>query len=879
MMAIQKWALRVAVSLCLFAACSVEASSQPGIVVAWGPYYDGSAWVPMPVPLDLTNVVAISGGSFQSLALNADGTVEAWGEYFNGLTYVPVTVPAALTNVVAIAAGGNHCLALKSDRTVVAWGDNSLGQTNVPAGLTNVVAIASGGFQSLALRADGTVKAWGEFLNGSAYAPVTVPAGLTNVVAIAAGDDHCLALQSNGTVVAWGMYFSGTAWVPMTVPAGLSNVVAIGAGSYSGLALKSNRTVVGWGAYYDGSAYRPATNVPAGLTNVMAIAAGGFQSLALKADKNVAAWGAYYSGSTWASATVPAALSNVVAVAAGYYHSLAITLEPLVVGLPVAVVSMALGAATNLNVSVWSETPYACQWSLNGSPIAGATSTTLALSSFDVPQAGAYSVLVSNQYDHATAASIVRLTNSPIILVDDLVQGGGSVDRTNTTRVTLSTTFGADAQIYYTLDGSEPDLGAIGYQGAFTLTNSALIRAIAYHAQFTDWAEAAPVMVNLWPIYPLAATTSGGGSITPSPLPFSGPNLFVSNTVVTLTATTNAGWSFLGWTGDSTATTNVTTVLMDRARAVQAVFGTPLSMFMIGNGQVLLDTPSDYYPYGSTVRLTAQPAAGYYLFAWAGAATNFANPLSLTVTNPTPEITALFGELKQDQVSLTLLPNAGGAISNSWPTNVYTKGEPITLTALPAAHYVFTGWGGDASGTTNPLALTLDTSKVITANFIIPIPTNPPAFTQQPLPRTLSAGSDTTLSFQIKGDSPFSYQWRLNGSPLPGATDSTLALKHVTASQAGRYDVVVIGAAGTNTSAAASVALFGLEFVPSEAGVLPLLILDCAPGTRYRLESSGEMPSTNWNLLAPVTLEDTQLYYFDESAAGLGHRFYRAVPQ
>jgi trimeric autotransporter adhesin len=45
---------------------------------------------------------------------------------------------------VAITSGTYHSLALKSDGTVVAWGNNSMGQCNVPAGLSGVVAITAG---------------------------------------------------------------------------------------------------------------------------------------------------------------------------------------------------------------------------------------------------------------------------------------------------------------------------------------------------------------------------------------------------------------------------------------------------------------------------------------------------------------------------------------------------------------------------------------------------------------------------------------------------------------------------------------------------------------------------------------------------------------
>ena len=99
-------------------------------------------------------------------------------------------VPWGLTNVVAIAGGDYHSLAVKFDGTVVVWGDNSQGQCNLPAGLSNVVAVSGGGAHSLALKSDGTVVAWGANWNGQC----NPPAGLSNVVAVAAGAYHSLLL-------------------------------------------------------------------------------------------------------------------------------------------------------------------------------------------------------------------------------------------------------------------------------------------------------------------------------------------------------------------------------------------------------------------------------------------------------------------------------------------------------------------------------------------------------------------------------------------------------------------------------------------------------------------------------------------------------------
>ena len=77
----------------------------------------------------------------------------------------------------------------------------------------------------------------------------------------------------------------------------------------------------------------------------------------------------------------------------------------------------------------------------------------------------------------------------------------------------------------------------------------------------------------------------------------------------------------------------------------------------------------------------------------------------------------------------------------------------------------------------------------------------------------------------------------------------------------------------------ASVALFGLEFAASGGQPLPLLILDGAPGTSYRLEHSWNLSPTNWSLLAPVTLQSSRFYFVDTPDTNRFMRFYRAVPQ
>jgi len=57
----------------------------------------------------------------------------------------------------------------------------------------------------------------------------------------------------------------------------------------------------------------------------------------------------------------------------------------------------------------------------------------------------------------------------------------------------------------------------------------------------------------------------------------------------------------------------------------------------------------------------------------------------------------------------------GGTVSTNGGN--YQSGTSLTITATPAEGYKFTGWSGDASGTTNPLTVNVSGNANITASF------------------------------------------------------------------------------------------------------------------------------------------------------------------
>ncbi len=114
---------------------------------------------------------------------------------------------------------------------------------------------------------------------------------------------------------------------------------------------------------------------------------------------------------------------------------------------------------------------------------------------------------------------------------------------------------------------------------------------------------------------------------------------------------------------------------------------------------------------GYTATLTAAPAAGYEFSGWSGDASGTDNPLELAV-NSDLAITAEFVRLFS--VEAEVLPAGAGSVTGC---AVVRTGRPVTLTALPADGYYFSGWSGSVAGTADPLIITVNADLDITAEF------------------------------------------------------------------------------------------------------------------------------------------------------------------
>lgn len=340
------------------------------------------------------------------------------------------------------------------------------------------------------------------------------------------------------------------------------------------------------------------------------------------------------------------------------------------------------------------------------------TNNSLTLSSVAAAQAGLYSVIVSNFVGTVTSTPVALQVQSVAIFNGSQMLTSGTYHFANPPTLSIRSAY-TNGEVYYTLDGSTPSFFSTPYAGPFTLPNSATINAIAYSADFSQSAYADTVTAIIPPQFVLTTSTAGGGSISLSP----SNSLYPSNTVVTVTATPASGFSFLYWQGSASGTNPVTQVVMNQNQSVTAVFGTTLSTTVAGIGHVYLSPAGGTYPYGTTVRLEAIPAVGNYFGVWGNAASGTTNPLYFTVTNATPTVSSLFAALGTNQSALTVVILGGGKVSVSPAGNVFGTNQTVSITATPNAGQSFLHWGGDASGTANPLNVSMAQSRYIVAHF------------------------------------------------------------------------------------------------------------------------------------------------------------------
>ena len=212
--------------------------------------------------------------------------------------------------------------------------------------------------------------------------------------------------------------------------------------------------------------------------------------------------------------------------------------------------------------------------------------------------------------------------------------------------------------------------------------------------------------------YTLDVSIVGSGSVTITP----DQPTYAYGEVVTLTATADPGWTFNAWSGDLNGAANPLTLVMDGDKAVTATFladAYTLAVDVIGSGSVTVTPSQPTYAYGEVVTLTATANPGWLFSGWSGDLSGPANT-HVVVMNGDKSVTATF---TAQSYTLDISVTGSGTVTADPAQSGYHFGDTVTLTAEAALGWVFVGWGGDLSGTTNPQTVTVESDMNVVAIF------------------------------------------------------------------------------------------------------------------------------------------------------------------
>ena len=131
-----------------------------------------------------------------------------------------------------------------------------------------------------------------------------------------------------------------------------------------------------------------------------------------------------------------------------------------------------------------------------------------------------------------------------------------------------------------------------------------------------------------------------------------------------------------------------------------------------------VSSPGGSYNQGQSVSITATPDSEYVFVNWSNGSTD--NPLSITV-NSNQTITANFEKRKYP---LTVSITGSGTVSEEIisagkTTTEYTSGSVIRLTANASDGWSFSSWSGNVSSTQNPIEVSINEAKTVTAAFSV----------------------------------------------------------------------------------------------------------------------------------------------------------------
>ncbi len=159
---------------------------------------------------------------------------------------------------------------------------------------------------------------------------------------------------------------------------------------------------------------------------------------------------------------------------------------------------------------------------------------------------------------------------------------------------------------------------------------------------------------------------------------------------------------------DSATTTQTINVTSGAGQYTLTVIANPTT-----GGSLSKSPNKPAYNPSEVVSVTATQAEGYIFSNWSGACTG--NGACVVTMDDNKSVTAVFTPI---EYSLTINITGNGLVTKSPDIVTYHYGDVVQLAAVPNPDWIFNHWSGDLTGSLNPVSITINGNKTITATFI-----------------------------------------------------------------------------------------------------------------------------------------------------------------
>lgn len=519
-----------------------------------------------------------------------------------------------------------------------------------------------------------------------------------------------------------------------------------------------------------------------------------------------------------------------------------------------------LGQTVSFLTAAVGNNPLSYRWRKNGTnlnnggAISGVTTTNLTLTGLQAADAGNYSVVVTNTSGAATSSVAALVVSGVITFQDDFDANTAANWVTNKsstdTRVTFNYDYAADgiAAAPHAVNGTtravkmEANMN-LGVVAAINISPVAQSFTGDYKLRFDMWLNANG---------PFPAGGTGSSQFITAGVGTTGTKVQTNGAA----STADGVWFSVdgeGQAGDTSATSDFNAFAGNTLQAV----GT--GVYAAGTASNARGNLNPYYatefPGGQTapplqqanyVQQSGALEAGTVGFVWRNVLINksgnviewFIDDFKIAAITNAPlagnnifvgywdPFTSLSDN---DALSFGLVDNVRVEVP-AVAANITVGPQPrtnavgtsasfnVTATGFPAPNYQWRFNGANLGGATtssytvNPVT-TNDAGgySVVVSNVAGSVTSSvaqltvlvPPTITTPPADQYIAAGATANFSVTATGSAPLSYQWRLSGTNLSGATLSSYSKANAQSADAGSYTAVVTNSAGAVTSAPA----------------------------------------------------------------------------